>query len=94
MKLVSKIPKPLLILLILSGILLLTALTIPGNNLGIQATEAPTQTPTPTIAGGEIPLKSGDTQGLIWGAVVILSIILVGVLIQRLLLKKASSDQE
>ena len=49
--------------------------------------------PTPTIiANNDLELQSGDTEGLILGAGIILFIILAGVILQRTILKNA--DQQ
>ena len=75
--------------LIILGSLLLLAL-VTGLSLSNHAVPAQTESsPTPTVleVDGEIALKSGDTEGLILGAGIILFIILSGVVIQRSIMK-------
>jgi len=96
MKSLSKIPRQLLIIGILLVFLLLAGLSFPGQVIKLQATPETTPTPTltPVLINGESPLESGDTQGLILGAVLILMIILSGVLIQRIIQKRSAVDPE
>jgi hypothetical protein len=74
----------LVIIAVLVGFLVLSALMGPGH-LQTRTTPTPTPTLTPTPqAKGEL-LEAGDTTGMRWGAVAILLIILGGVLIQWVL---------
>jgi hypothetical protein len=77
--------KPIQIILIaLAAVLLLTVLMVPSKALpSALAQTKTTQTPTPEKKGEELPLQSGDTEGLIIGAGVIVLIIIIGVLISR-----------
>ena len=66
-------------------IVLLTGLSFANHSVTAQAESSPT--PTALDANGEPILESGDTEGLILGAGIILFIILSGVVIQRMILK-------
>ncbi len=68
----------------------LAGLSLPTRSATLQADPSPTPTPTQVYANGEPVLPSGDTEGLILGAGVILIIIVGGVAIQRLTLNKNS----
>lgn len=98
MKYLKKINRQLLIIGVLLVFLLLTGLSLPTQFNKLQATPEPTPSSTPSstpiFINGESPLESGDTQGLILVAVIILVIILSGVLIQRIIQKKSSVDPE
>lgn len=94
MKSLKKINRQLLIIGVLLVFLLLTGLSLPTQFNKLQATPEPTPSSTPIFINGESPLESGDTQGLILGAVLILVIILSGVSIQRIIQKKSSVDPE
>ena len=79
------------LLIILSSLLLfiiLTALSLPVSSAVQQTAPSPTPTPTIIYVNGEPVLQSGDTEGLIMGAAIILLIILSGVIIQRIILRK------
>lgn len=76
----------LLITAFLIGLVFLSALIFPGQINARQTTPQPTPTITPEF-DDDLALKSGDTEGLMWGAGVILIIILSGVLIQRVINK-------
>ena len=66
-------------------IVLVTGLSLANNSVTAQAESPPT--PTTLDVNGEPILESGDTEGLILGAGIILFIILSGVVIQRTRLK-------
>ncbi len=83
MRSLSKKTRYTIILSSLLLIVLLSGLTLP-NHL---AQAKPSPTPTLLATNGEQVLKSGDTEGLILGAGIILFIILGGVIIQRMILK-------
>jgi len=88
MKSLSKKTRTILIV----GSLLLIAF-FAGISLTGQAARAQTEatpTPTPQIIDGNPVLESGDTEGLILGAGIILVIILGGVIIQRAIIKNNS----
>jgi len=73
-------------LIIIGSLLLLvlfSGLSLP--NRPVQADASPT--PTTLVTEGGQTLKSGDTEGLILGAGIILFIILGGVIMQRMVLK-------
>jgi uncharacterized protein YneF (UPF0154 family) len=94
MKTNSKITR--LALIIVS---LLLFLILAGFNFSLQTTKLQTEnppTPTSTLiyVNGEPVLQSGETEGLILGAGIILCIILGGVLIQRLIQKQGSSSSQ
>jgi hypothetical protein len=86
----SSHPYRIITLLMLTGIILLVGISLSGFSQNLQTTPAATPTPTPSPDSGETPLKSGETQPLIWGAGVIMLIIICGVLIQRLILNSDS----
>ena len=77
--------KPIQIILIaVAAVLLLTVLAVPSRALpSALAQTKTTQTLTPEKKGEDLPLQSGDTEGLIIGAGVIVLIIILGVLISR-----------
>jgi hypothetical protein len=82
------LPKKTRTIILLSSLLvviLITGVSLTSHSVPAQAESSP----TPTVPGedGEVILKSGDTEGLILGAGIILFIILSGVVIQRTLLK-------
>ena len=66
---------------ILVGMIFLAALVFPGHIEARQTTPEPTPTSTPLPEN--LDEISRDTESLIWGAAIILVIILSGVLIQR-----------
>ncbi len=74
---------------LLTAVVLLTGLSFPGQVGAFQSTD-PTATITPTFLPGESLVESGETGSLILGAAVILLIIIAGVAIQRILVKKES----
>jgi hypothetical protein len=83
----------LLITALLIGIVFLSALSYPGQTSARQSTPEPIPTSTPEVEDDLSP-KSGDTEGLMWGAGVILVIILSGVFIQRVINKPDSDPQD
>lgn len=83
----------LLIIAFLIGIVFLSALSFPGQTAARQSTPEPIPSSTPVAEGDNSPI-SGDTEGLMWGAGVILVIILSGVLIQRVINKPDSTPHE
>lgn len=64
-------------------VLLFSGLNLPNLSAQAQAEVSPTPTANP-----EQVVRSGDTEGLILGAGIILFIILGGVIIQRMILKE------
>jgi hypothetical protein len=82
----------LLITSALVGIIFLAALIFPGQINARQ--ELTDQTPTSTPLANELIAESGNTQDLMWGAGMILFIIISGVLIQRIILKVNSDNTE
>ena len=82
-----------LITAFLIGIVFLSALSFPGQTEAQQSTPEPIPSSTPVLEE-DISPESGDTEGLIWGAGVILVIIMSGVLIQRIINKPDSDPQE
>ncbi len=72
---------------LLFAFIVLTALSLPRQISALQTTPEPTPTITPILINGEEPLKSGETGGLMIGAVIILLIIIAGVVIQRIIQK-------
>jgi hypothetical protein len=93
MKPVPKNIRQILISAVLIGIVFLVAFIFPGQINARQTTPEPTPTSTP-LPGEDLALKSGDTEGLMWGAGVILFIILGGVLIQRIINRPNSRNLE
>ena len=83
----------LLITAFLIGIIFFSALSFPGQTAARQGTPEPIPTSTPVVKDDLSP-ESGDTEGLMWGAGVILVIIVSGVLIQRLIDKPDSDPPE
>jgi hypothetical protein len=77
----------IILIALLAGIVLLTGLSFPRQVGALQSTD-PAPTITPTFLPGEEPLKSGETGSLILGAAAILLIIIVGVVTQRIMLKR------
>jgi hypothetical protein len=86
--------KPIQIILIgLAAVLLLTVLLVPSRALpSALAQTKTTQTPQPEQKSKELPLQSGDTEGLIIGAGVIVLIIVIGVLISRVVFPPQTTD--
>ncbi len=83
----------LLITAFLIGIVFLSAISFPGQTAARQSTPEPIPSSTPVVEDDLSP-KSGDTEGLMWGAGVILVIIVSGVLIQRVINKPDSDPPE
>jgi hypothetical protein len=83
----------LLITAFLIGFVFLSALSFPGQISTQQSTPEPTPTSTPVIEDDLIQ-QSGDTEGLMWGAGIIMVIIFSGVLIQRVINKPDSNPPE
>ena len=71
-------------------LIILTGLSLPVKSSVLQTAPSPTPTPTIIYVNGEPVLESGDTEGLILGAGIILLIILTGVIIQRVIQRKNS----
>jgi hypothetical protein len=85
MKSLSKKTRYLIILGSMVFVLVFAGLNLPRHIVPAQSESSPTPTVLATL---EDPIvQSGDTEGLIIGASIILVIILLGVLIQRLVLK-------
>lgn len=68
---------------LLIGFVLLSGLSFPAKTTSLLTNPDPTPTVTPIAGDDTLTLKSGETQGLMIGAGVIVFIILGGVLIQR-----------
>jgi len=83
----------LLITAALITIIFLSALSFPGQISARQGTPQPIPTSTP-VAEDDLTSRSGDTEGLMWGAGVILVIIVSGVLIQYVINKPDSDPQQ
>ena len=83
----------LLITVILIGFIFLSALSFPGQTGARQSTPEPLPTSTPIVDNNPVR-SSGDTEGLMWGAGIILVIILGGVFIQRVIIKPDSDQTE
>jgi hypothetical protein len=77
---------------VLVGLILLAALFFPSQIAARQSTPEPTPTSSPLP--DEQEARYGDTDGLILGAGVILIIILGGVLVQRVILRPDSNNEE
>jgi uncharacterized protein HemX len=77
-------PHQIAIIGVLIAFFVLTALSFPSNSTFAAATSIPTPTVTPDPRVNANVLESGDTNGLMVGAAVILAIVLGGVLILRL----------
>jgi len=75
----------LVIAIVLVGSIFLSAMIFPGQIAARQRNPEPT--PVSTDLPDDLEIKSGDTEGLIWGAVVILTIIIGGVIVQRFVLR-------
>ena len=76
----------------LVGFIFLAALVFPGQIAARQDSAEPTPTSTPLP--NDFVAESGDTQGLMWGAGIILIIIVSGIVIQRIILKSDSNKTE
>ena len=87
MRSISPIARIILIAGLLTGLVLLTGLSLPGETGAFQTTD-PEPSATPTLHPDEEPVKTEDTGNMILGAAVILLIIISGVAIQRILDKK------
>ena len=79
--------RAIIITALLTGLVLLTGLSLPQQVGALQSTDPP-PTITPTALPGEAPIQSGETGSLILGAAAILLIIVVGVIIQRIMLNR------
>ncbi len=77
---------------LLISFILFSGLSIPTKTSALVTNPDLTATVTPKVGKGPIEPESGDTLGLIYGAGVIVLIILGGVIIQRLIIKPTSSD--
>jgi hypothetical protein len=87
MKPLSNKTRQLVYIGLLLAIIVLTALSLPRQTSALQTTPEPTPSITPVFINGEEPLKSGETGGLMVGALIILLIIVAGVVIQRIIQK-------
>jgi hypothetical protein len=76
----------ILITITLLGVFLVSAINSPSNTDLIQNTPEPTLNNTQLVEDDLMP-ESGDTDGIIWGAGIILFIIVGGVIIQRIINK-------
>ncbi len=94
MKSLSKHSRLLLIISSMLLFIILTGLSLPMRSAVLQTAPSPTPTPTIIYVNGEPVLQSGDTEGLILGAAVILLIIVSGVIIQRIILRKNSLESQ
>lgn len=90
MKSFSKHTRLVTIFLSLTLFIILTGLSYPVKSAILQTKASPTPTPTIIYVNGEPVLQSGNTEGLILGAGIILLIILSGVIIQRVIQKRNS----
>ena len=72
---------------LLIGFILLSGLILPLRTIPLLVEQDPTPTSTPIAKDYPSVLESGGTQGLMIGAAVIVSIILGGVIIQRVFYK-------
>ena len=77
---------------ILFAFLLLSALSFPASPASALSNSDPTPTITPDPRIDPMVLESGNTQGLMIGAGVILTIILMGVIVQRLIARSEQHD--
>ncbi len=89
MKSLSKKTRYLIILGSMLFVLFFAGLNLPRHIVPAQAESSPTPTVLATPEGPNE--QSGDTEGLIMGAGIILVMILLGVLIQRVIVK--TTDQ-
>lgn len=87
MRSISTIKRIILIAGLLAGLVLLTALSLPRDVGALQTTD-PAPTPTATLLPEEEPMKSEDTGSMILGAAIIFLVIIAGVTIQRILVRK------
>jgi len=74
------------ILGILLLVILFGGLSFPHQSATAQTESSPT--PTPELINGEPALQSGETEGLILGAGIIMIIILGGVILQRTIINR------
>jgi len=77
----------IVLFLILISFVLLASLSFPKNNIFIQTTPDSTPTATPKAEKAALEPVSGDTIGLIYGAIIIFLIILGGVFVQMVVNK-------
>ena len=80
----------IVLFLILISFVLLVSLGFPTNNIFIQTNPDSTPTATPKAEEAVLEPVSGDTIGLIYGALIIFLIILGGVFVQMLVNKPGS----
>ena len=73
--------------LILISFVLFASLSFPTNNIFIQTTPDSTPIATPKAEKAALEPVSGDTIGLIYGAIIIFLIILGGVFVQMVVNK-------
>ena len=71
---------------------LLSALSFPSSSASALATLETTPTITPDPRINPLVLESGNTQGLMIGAAVILAIILIGVMVQLLIARSEQNN--
>ncbi|MEJ2446604.1 MAG: hypothetical protein P8Y37_01480 [Anaerolineales bacterium] len=93
MKSFSRHTRLVIILLSLTLFIILAGLSYPVKSAILQTEASPTPTPTIIYINGEPVLQSGNTEGLIIGAGIILLIILSGVIIQRAIQKRNAPNQ-
>ena len=79
---------------LLIGLVLLSVLGFPTKGSALFTITDTAPTPTPTPENGPLVLESGDTKGLMYGAAIILLIILGGVLIHLIFNRSRSADQD
>jgi hypothetical protein len=92
MKSLSKKTRYLIILGSILFVVLFAGLNIPRHIVPAQGDTSPTPTALATLID---PIsQSGDTEGLIMGASIILIIILLGVMIQRVLIKRVDQTPQ
>ena len=82
----------IVLFLILISFVLLASLSFPTNNISIQTNLDSTPTATPKAEKADLEPVSGDTIGLIYGAILISLIILGGVFVQMLVNKPGSQS--
>jgi hypothetical protein len=68
---------------LLIGLISLSIFSSPATIESAFTQQENTPTPPPGNGRGDLPLQSGDTEGLIIGAAVIVLIIIVGVILSR-----------
>ena len=83
----------IVLVVLLISFVLLASLSFPTNNRLMQTNTDSTPTATPEAEKADLEPVSGDTIGLIYGAILIFLIILGGVFIQKLVNKPGSLEK-